>query len=180
MVASPWKFLVGLTRRHGKERNSASIEDTSDKPVADETQEPAQLQPPAALVLSTDGGQDTADQVDADSHASDDVPNIAKVVEEPTAPDKSALEQVDDRASTTGRRQTVAVEVSATRKPRKARALRKKTAPAKIQSTPSTTSAVSNDLQDLDDEIRQLRSQLAKKLQLQNAQLRKMLERFDQ
>jgi len=44
---------------------------------------------------------------------------------------------------------------------------------------PLAAPIVSNDFQDLDDEIRQLRSQLAKKLRLQNAQLRKMLERFD-
>lgn len=139
MVASPWKFLVGLTRRHGKESKRASVEDASDRSIADEMQEPAQLQPPAAPALSTDGAQDTADQVDADSHASDDVPDIEKVVEEPTGPDKFGLEQVDDRASTTGLGlQTDSVEVSATAKPRKARAFRKKNASAKIQSTPST------------------------------------------
>ncbi|XOK15145.1 hypothetical protein ACI6PO_27040 (plasmid) [Agrobacterium tumefaciens] len=53
-----------------------------------------------------------------------------------------------------------------------------KNASAESPSTPSTAPAVSNDFQDLDDEIWQLRRQLAMKLQLQNAQLRKMLERF--
>jgi hypothetical protein len=38
----------------------------------------------------------------------------------------------------------------------------------------------SNDTLSLDDEIRFLRGQLVEKLRLQNAQLRKMLERFEQ
>jgi hypothetical protein len=41
------------------------------------------------------------------------------------------------------------------------------------------SSAVSDDTISLDDEIRLLREQLASKLQLQNAQLRRMLERFE-
>ncbi|WP_107676120.1 hypothetical protein [Agrobacterium sp. LAD9] len=40
-------------------------------------------------------------------------------------------------------------------------------------------SAVSNDAIRLDEEIRLLRDQLARKLQLQNAQLKRMLERFE-
>ncbi|GAC1045279.1 hypothetical protein [Rhizobium sp. No.120] len=171
MVASPWKFLVGLTRRHGKDNNSASIEDTSETPIVNETQESARFQPPAALALPTDGAQDPADQVDADSSASDDVPDIERVVEVPAGP--------DEPATTTGLDlQTEPYEVSATTKPRKARVFRKKNASAESPSTPSTAPAVSNDFQDLDDEIWQLRRQLAMKLQLQNAQLRKMLERF--
>ncbi|WP_210199521.1 hypothetical protein [Rhizobium sp. R339] len=71
------------------------------------------------------------------------------------------------------------VDGLATTKPRKRRVFRKKNVPAAIQSAPLAAPVVSNNFQDLDDEIRQLRSQLAKKLQLQNAQLRKMLERFD-
>ncbi|CDM60391.1 MULTISPECIES: hypothetical protein [Rhizobium] len=159
MAASPWKFLVGLTRRHGKDHENAAVEDTSDKPVAEETQEPAQLQPPAASVPPTDGAQDAANPVDAHSNASDDVRNIERLVEGPDGPDEPALRQVDDHASTTGLGlQPAPVEVLATTKPRKARVFRKTNASA---------------------EIRQLRSQLAQKLQRQNAQLRKMLERFD-
>jgi hypothetical protein len=41
------------------------------------------------------------------------------------------------------------------------------------------SSAVSDDTISLDEEIRLLREQLASKLQLQNAQLRRMLERFE-
>ncbi|WP_431324947.1 hypothetical protein [Rhizobium sp. YTU87027] len=178
MVASPWKFLVGLTRRHGKDNERTSVKDRSETPVANQTQEPSQLQPPAS-VPPTDAAQDTANPVDVHSTDSDDIPNIEKVVE-PTGPDKSALCEVTDLASTTRfGLQTDFVELSAAAKPRKARAVRKKNASAEIQSAPSTTVAASNELQDLDDEIRQLRRQLAKKLQRQNAQLRTMLERFD-
>jgi hypothetical protein len=44
---------------------------------------------------------------------------------------------------------------------------------------PSRGSAFFDEVVDLDDEIRQLRAALARKLSSQNAQLRKMLERFD-
>jgi len=174
MVASPWKFLVGLTRRHGKDNKGAFIEDTSATPVASETQEPAQLRPPAAPALPTDGAQDTADQVDAVSTTTDNSRDTEKVVEGPAGADEPGLRQVDDLGLQTG-----AVDGSATKKPRKRRAFRNKNVSAAIQPTPLAAAAVSKNFQDLDNEIRQLRSQLAKKLQLQNAQLRKMLERFD-
>lgn len=44
---------------------------------------------------------------------------------------------------------------------------------------PPAVLAVSNDETSLDDEIRALRGQLVRKLRLQNAQLKKMLERFE-
>ncbi|WP_141105729.1 hypothetical protein [Rhizobium sp. R693] len=172
-MASPWKFLVGLTRRHGRGNESTAIEDTSDAPVAKETQEPAPLQP-------ADGAQDIADPVDAVSTATDDSPDTETVVAGAALPDEPGLRQVDDLDTTTGPGlQTDAVDGSATTKLRKPRASRKKNVPGVIQPTPSTAPVISNDFQDLEDEIRQLRSQLAKKLQLQNAQLRQMLERFD-
>jgi len=180
MAASPWKFLVGLTRRHGRGSESTAIEDTSDAPVAKETQEPAPLQPTTAPPQPADGAQDIVHPVDAVSTATDDSPDTETVVAGAALPDEPGLRQVDDLDTTTGSGlQTDAVDGSATTKLRKPRASRKKNVPGVIQPTPSTAPVVSNDFQDLEDEIRQLRSQLAKKLQLQNAQLRQMLERFD-
>jgi predicted nucleic acid-binding Zn ribbon protein len=50
---------------------------------------------------------------------------------------------------------------------------------AETTQVPPARSIPSNKTLSLDDEIRVLRGQLAKKLRLQNAQLRKMLERFE-
>ena len=129
MVASPWKFLVGLTRRHGKDNKSAVIEDTSETPVPKETREPAQLQPPTAPALPGDIAQDAADQVDAVSMVFDDVPSGGKVVEGPAGPDERGLRQVDGLATT---------------KARKRRVFRKKNVPAAIQSAPLAAPVVSN------------------------------------
>ncbi|WP_431324442.1 hypothetical protein [Rhizobium sp. YTU87027] len=163
-----------MTRRHGKDNERTTVEDRSETPAANETEEPAGLQA-AAPALPSDNGQDAAAEVAAGSNATGDVPNIARVVEGP-----SAEVEVDDLASMTGPgSQTTSVEGLATTRSRKARAPRRKNVSAGIGSTPSTAAVVSNEFQDLDDEIQQLRSQLAKKLQRQNAQLRQMLERFE-
>jgi hypothetical protein len=45
--------------------------------------------------------------------------------------------------------------------------------------SPSSGESFFDDVASLDEEIRQLRSQLAHKLHLQNVQLSKMLSRFD-
>ncbi|WP_141105532.1 MULTISPECIES: hypothetical protein [unclassified Rhizobium] len=165
-----------MTRRHGKDNDGAAITDTSETPIANDTRVPAPLQPRAASSPAADAARDAADPSNLHSNTSDDGSDLAKVVEEPVGANK-----IDDLAPTTGLGlQPEPVSVSEATRSRKARALRKRDASTEIQSaTPSTAPAVSNDFLTLDDEIRQLRSQLAKKVQLQNDQLRKMLERFE-
>ncbi|MDQ0561029.1 hypothetical protein [Rhizobium mesoamericanum] len=67
-----------------------------------------------------------------------------------------------------------AVEVT----PRKKRSRGKKTVAVPNAPQAPQVSSTGNEM-NLDEEIRLLRGQLARKLKLQNAQLRKMLERFE-
>jgi hypothetical protein len=62
---------------------------------------------------------------------------------------------------------------------RKQKAPRKHTRPAVVDKVSQGARSRSDDTISLDDEIKVLREQLAIKLKIQNAQLKKMLERFE-
>jgi hypothetical protein len=71
------------------------------------------------------------------------------------------------------------LQVRAETQPRKQLGRARKPKPVETAPVPPDQSSPSDDPLSLDDEIRVLRGQLAEKLRLQNAQLRKMFERFE-
>jgi hypothetical protein len=162
-MKSPWKFLVGLTGRHNRN---------------DLLESPAVLPDDAS---SNVPGHETPSTVPEFGSPAAGVESNA-----PIEPDGNASPRVDDVVAVAD----IASRVARVKPEKNTKALRKKPAgrvqkpahlaPREHTQTPPVLShsTLSND-QMLDDEIRQLRVQLAEKLTVQNAQLRRMLERFD-
>jgi hypothetical protein len=185
-MASPWKLLARLVSPRRQQRQEHGSTDdikpdvlaiakptetaadnglnavdppVDEKPVAYEQSEAVSADPDHSEKTAS-GIHDTADIEDArsaepaDPALSDDAATVARHALKP---------------SQTGE--------GATRK----RSKRGKTAePIEAVPPPSPgVPAVSDDAIRLDEEIRLLRDQLARKLQLQNAQLKRMLERFE-
>ncbi len=157
-MASPWKLLARLVspRREQKEQNGAADDVTSEE---------------AAVVNPTE----TADD---DRSNSTDRP----AGKDPQPHDQSNVVSAEPLRSeeATGRPEALRPSRPGEGTPRKRAARGKKAeavgiAPARAPVVPS----FSDDAMSLDEEINLLRGQLTSKLQLQNAQLKTMLERFD-
>ncbi|MBB2754556.1 UNVERIFIED_ORG: hypothetical protein GGI57_005291 [Rhizobium aethiopicum] len=183
-MASPWKFLARLISpgREPKSENGAADEVTPNalaisgptetpaedslisaaRPAGDELSRHDQASAISAVpVHSEEAENDVHDKLDGE---------VAKIVE------------VADPAISGG----TGIDVTAAHDtPRIKRTV--EVAPRKQRNRGKEVVAIANDRQvihtanemSLDDEIRMLRDQLARKLTLQNAQLRKMLERFE-
>jgi hypothetical protein len=169
-MASPWKFLSRLVPRR-REPKQDDAEVAGGKPD----------------VLALPGPPETVaeDSLDASSaHVDADLPP-AKIsnptsIETPTI--ESALGEADDMPANVVA-DVVAGDLTPSdlldTKPRKQLRQTRRPKLTDTEQVPRDRSIPSNDTLSLDDEIRLLRGQLAKKLRLQNAQLRKMLERFE-
>lgn len=199
MKTSPWKFLVGLTSRRGQERAQGSpIEDDTDpKAFASDVEQPS-----APLLDSASATPDHGKNVPVDrtAAASNDPRGDRAAAGEvlPASDVGEVSTSTRDTADHSSAEANELVEENKTRKPPRRTQRIKRPAPAKrvraravAQSVVDTNkgqssqtlstgkSAFLDEVVGLDEEIHQLKNQLAQKLYLQNVQLKKMLERFD-
>ena len=163
-MKSPWKFLAQLTsRRRPAEPRESAIERDADT-------EAGESQAPQTSVLPLNPTEASRGSEHDESRS---VEPLA------TAPSNETERDVD-----------AAPAISAparTKKPGRAKRSRTDTvvqSPAVTNrdqnaQSPSSREAFFDEVTGLDEEIKQLRLQLAQKLHLQNVQLKKMLERFD-
>lgn len=201
MKTSPWKFLVGLTSRRRQERAQG-------RPIEDDTDPRAfasDVERPSALLLDSTEASATPDHgetvaVDRSAAASNDPGGDRAAAGEvlPPADVGEVNTSTHDTADHSSAEADELAEENETRKPPRRTQRIKRPAPAKPESTRAVAqsvvdtnegqstqtlstgkSAFLDDVAGLDEEIRQLRNQLAQKLYLQNVQLKKMLERFD-
>lgn len=192
-MASPWKFLSRLVpRRREPKQDDAEVaggkpdvlalpgpaETVAEQSLAASSARPDAEQPssavpdpvlvePPTIGRTVGEADDVPANVVADVVGSDlapsDLPDTA-VVPSPDALDSQRSGETKPRK-----------QIGRARKPKPV-----ETAPfPPDRSSPSYQRSPSDDPLSLDDEIRVLRGQLAEKLRLQNAQLRKMLERFE-
>ncbi|MBY5399423.1 hypothetical protein HFN01_31930 [Rhizobium leguminosarum] len=185
-MASPWKLLARLVsprrqqrQEHGstddvKPDASAIAEptETADNNELDGADRPADEKPvlhghSAAVPADPDHSEETASVVD-------DTTDV-----ESARPMETSDPVLTDEADTDAHAAPKAFRVGEgqTRK-RGMRGMKAKTIAVVIPPAPSALTAF-DDAINLDEEIRLLRDQLARKLQMQNAQLKRMLERFE-
>lgn len=160
-MKSPWKFLVGLMRRHDKHDapdviSATSEEASSDSDMIAQTAELEAVPPSTNLELSAPAGasQEGPEHIE-------DLPTLAAIA-------AAAAVGKEDQL-------VVATSEEAEKGPRR-RANKRRT---EINSTPVQLVTPRDHAQELDNEIRRLRLQLEQKLRVQNAQLRQMLARFE-
>jgi hypothetical protein len=160
-MKSPWKFLVGITRRHPTQDKADAALPSGDEAAA--SSEPNVAPPIEQKVEPRNEASDLRGfRGSDDSEHVDDLPTLAAIAA--VAAEKKA---------------TRTVSISGRARSGKLRGLSVKSDSKDIAPEPAQQLQPKDETRALDDEIRQLRVQLAKKLQLQNSQLRKLLERFD-
>jgi hypothetical protein len=185
-MASPWKFLSRLVpRRREPKQDDAEVaggkpdvlalpgppetvaEDSLDASSAhvDADLPPAEISNPASIETPT---------IESALGEADDMP--ANVVADVVAGDLTPSDLLDTVSILSP--DSADVQLRGETKPRKQLGQTRRPKLTDTEQVPRDRSIPSNDTLSLDDEIRLLRGQLAKKLRLQNAQLRKMLERF--
>ncbi|MBX4862913.1 hypothetical protein G9X64_06905 [Rhizobium sophorae] len=185
-MASPWKLLAGLvSRRRQQKQEHGSTDDV--KPDVTAIAKPAETAANNALNAAdfpadekpAAHGHSAAVSADPD-HAEEE----ASSADHTTDVESATLEKAADPASSND----VAIAAQAAPKPsridegtaRKRSRQAKKAEVVDVVSQPSPRVGItSDDAISLDGEIRLLRDQLARKLRLQNAQLRRMLDRFE-
>ncbi len=192
-MKTPWKFLVELTSR----RRSAKGQENSighDTDPAAQAHEAEQTQAPHSTEISTSGDHDQAVPVDRVTAASDeDSLEASQVSARPAGGEEAGkAEPSESRHSDLGAGVPAEITVKSLRKPRPGRpertqgtraavVARSPVAPHEGQGVqrPSSPNAFFDEVASLDEDIKKLRSELARKLQRQNAQLKTMLKRFD-
>jgi len=185
-MASPWKLLARLVSPRRQQRQEhRSTEDV--KPdllaIANLTETAADIGLNTAAP-PVDEKPDTEEQSEAVSADPDHSDETASIIHGTADSEDARLAEAADPALS-DQHGTVAREAP---KPsqtgegitRKRRKLTKSTEPVEAGLPPSAAApSVSDDTISLDEEIKLLRNQLAHKLQLQNVQLRRMLQRFE-
>lgn len=191
-MASPWKFLARLTsrRRGSKEQQDGVIDDVKlEEPVIPKPVEAATDNTSNSSDRLGEGEPQPADQSDAEmtvpEHSAEAGSSVqgkadlesAKLVD-------STSPALSDDADFIATPTPDALTFSSSKKRPSAKQKRSQDASV-IKSVevfpqlPTIVPTFSDEVQSLDEEIRLLRDQLARKLQLQNAQIRMMLERFE-
>ncbi|MBB3918691.1 hypothetical protein [Rhizobium fabae] len=197
-MKTPWKFLVELTsrRRPAKGREN-SIGHATDLQAPDHEAE--QTPEPSSTESSASANHDEAvpvEQAPAASNEREDSPQAGQALARP-ADDEEAWSAIPNEARHSDTSADLPTRISETseksqRKPPPQRRERAKRTQATVvaQSAVAThegqcvqpsssPDAFFDEMASLDEDIKKLRSELARKLQLQNAQLKKMLKRFD-
>ncbi|TAU34900.1 hypothetical protein ELI43_37565 [Rhizobium leguminosarum] len=186
-MASPWKFLARLISpgREQKRETTSTDEVAADAlAIAGPTETPAEESPNSAARPASEElpRHDQAAAISAEPVRSEEAENgggdkvdreDAKIVKaaDPALYGNTSLDVI---AANDARRIKRAVEVA----PRKQRRRSKEAAAIANVSHVFQVVHTADEI-NLDEEIRLLRGQLAGKLKLQNAQLRKMLKRFE-
>ncbi|MEH7872267.1 hypothetical protein V7794_08730 [Rhizobium laguerreae] len=185
-MASPWKFLARLVSPRGRQKQEhGSTDDVeSDVSAIAKPTETAKSNELNAADRPADEKPAAHGHSAGVSAAPDHAEEAASSVDHTTDVESAKLEKAADPASTND----VAIAAQAAPKPsridegtaRKRRRQAKKAEVVDIVSQPSPrVGIISDDAIRLDGEIRLLRDQLARKLRLQNAQLKRMLDRFE-
>ncbi|URK86361.1 hypothetical protein LP421_03865 (plasmid) [Rhizobium sp. RCAM05350] len=191
-MASPWKFLERLTSRWrgSKEQHDGVIDDVKlEEAVSPEPVEVATDNTPNSSDRLVEGELQPAEQSDAvmilPEHSAEAGSSVqGKVDLESAKLVDAASPTLSDDAGLTGTPTHDALAFSSPKKQPRAKQKRSQESSV-IKSVevfpqlPTSVPTFSDEVQSLDEEISLLRDQLARKLQLQNAQLRMMLERFE-
>lgn len=177
-MKTPWRFLADLTSR----RRPAKVQENSTGHDAEPTESEANPAPAVASdAAEAPGatGRDTLDRPaaskeveavhDAGEAQTPDLDDTNPSPVETDAPATTAKPQRKPPAKRQGSAKRTAADVAA-----KNTAAQERSAQASPSRDPFFDEVAS-----LDEDIRKLRSELAQKLHRQNAQLKKMLERFD-
>ncbi|WP_080578898.1 hypothetical protein [Sinorhizobium fredii] len=199
IMKTPWKFLAQLASR----RRSASVQenfiapDTDPEVIESETEnksplpfdKPTQASGTPDHDSAVDRGSMFSDQLESDPNPLQEM-NLTADIQEPGTPARSETKQSDAAGKRLGPQSQTSA--NSQKKPEIRRRERSKNARAEgvAQSAVATNEAETvqtsssgdtffNEVAILDEEIKELRRLLAQKLYLQNAQLKKMLERFD-
>ncbi|WP_246727051.1 hypothetical protein [Rhizobium laguerreae] len=175
-MASPWKLLARLVspRRRQRQEYGSTIDVKPDLlAIANPTE--------TAANDESDAIDRPADQKPVlQGYSSDRAEQAASSVDDTTDVKSSSLEKAADPAPSNGADIAAHVAQKALQIDKGAARKRSRQAKKAVDSQPSPRSSiVSDDVISLDGEISLLRDQLARKLRLQNAQLNRMLERFD-
>ncbi len=176
-MASPWKLLTRLVSSRRQQRQEhGSTDDTKPDLLAianlTETAADIRLNTAAPPVDEKPVAEEQSEAVSADPDHSDETASSIRGTADIDGARPAEAATVAHTAS-----KLLQTGEGATRKRRK---LAKSAEPVEAVLPPSRAApTVSDDTISLDEEIKVLRSQLAHKLQLQNAQLRRMLQRFE-
>lgn len=200
-MKSPWKFLAQLTsRRRPAETRESSIEHEADTETGE-----SQAPQTSALPLNstkTSGGSEHDDNRSAElvatttSHETEREVDAARVVPVPVDDEEVQAPSRRDVGPSRANAHALLLESETSKKsppapPTKRPGRGKRTRTDMVaqsaavahrdQGAPTSSSreAFFDEVAGLDEEIKQLRTQLAQKLHLQNVQLKKMLARFD-
>lgn len=199
-MKTPWRFLVDLTsrRRPAKAQDSAIGHDTDPEAVERED-DPTPARPSLSgkpPVKADDDKGTPPDQLPAASSAVESDPDAARALESSVDIEEPRTAAPDDKADhPRAEADLSAPKTNGTGKQQNRPAVKRHTRAKKAEAGVAVQSAVAaaedprsqpspsrdpffDDVASLDEDIKKLRSQLAQKLDLQNAQLRKMLERF--
>ncbi len=195
-MKSPWKFLAQLTSR----RRSAETRESTARDHADTEASESDARRTSVLssnIPESSGSPDDDENLTADFVASATATETDDALYDPQAVTLPVDGEEDQSPSRSGGDAHALVPESRTSKkfPRTSRTKGLGSAKRTRADMVSESTAVANsdqraqssssresffdEVARLDEEIRQLRSQLAQKLYLQNVQLTKMLERFD-
>lgn len=185
-MASPWKLLARLVSPRRQQRQEhGSTDDVKPDLLAianlTETAADNGLNTAAPSVDAKPVPDEQSEAVSADPDHSDETASgiHSRADSEDARPAEAADPALSDEPATIAREAPKPSQTGkgATRKRRK---LVKSTELVEAVLPPSPAApSVPNDTISLDEEIKLLRNQLARKLQLQNAQLKRMLERFE-
>lgn len=177
-MKTPWRFLADLTSR----RRPAKAQENS---TGHDAEAPESEAKPAPAVAS-----DAAEASDADRDTLADRPAASTEAEAVRDAAEAQTPDLDDTNPSPVETDAPATTAKPQRKPPAKRQGSAKRAAADVVAkntaaqersaqAPSSRDPFFDEVASLDEDIRKLRSELAQKLHRQNAQLKKMLERFD-
>jgi hypothetical protein len=187
-MASPWKLLAGLVSRQRQQKQEhgstddvkpdvSAIAEPTEAAAADNRSKAADR---AANEKPVTHEQHEAVSVDLPRHAEEAANSVDDTADVESATLEKAVDPgLSNEADVAAHASPKALPVGdgPTRK-RSRRNKKTKTIAVVLPPSPGVA-AISDDAVSLDGEIRLLRDQLATKLRLQNAQLKKMLDRFE-
>ncbi|MGV4791887.1 hypothetical protein [Rhizobium sp. F40D2] len=198
-MKTPWRFLADLTsRRRPANAQESAIGHDTDPGALEREVDPTPTRPSLSAKPSVKADDDKGtpvDQAPAASRAVESDPHAARALESPVDVEEPRTAAPDDESDHSRAEADMSAPRNVTGKQRNKPAVKRRAPGKKAKAGVAAQSAIAaledprsqpsasrdsffNDVASLDEDIKKLRSQLAQKLDLQNAQLRKMLERF--
>ncbi|MBY3044240.1 MULTISPECIES: hypothetical protein [Rhizobium] len=181
-MASPWKLLAGLvSRRRQQKQERGSTDDV--KPdvssIAELTEAPADNRLSAVDRAANEKPfiHEEREAVSVDPHHAEEAVSIVDDTAdvESARPVEAADPALSNEADTAAHAEPKVFRVGEGQTRKRMRGKKPETIAVVVPPAPTAFGDAIN----LDEEIRLLRYQLARKLQMQNAQLKRMLERFE-